>query len=98
MPSTKAANSSAQGEKIGGTTAAKPSGSSGGSEAKRYTMQFSLSFLSLLNNVNLGMPVGNLSSPFFGQSLNVNQYGGFGPTGSSGAGNRRVFAQVRFSF
>ncbi|PYS36493.1 MAG: hypothetical protein DMF75_00825 [Acidobacteria bacterium] len=98
MPSTKAANSSAQGEKIGGTTAAKPSGSSGGSEAKRYTMQFSLSFLNLLNNVNLGMPVGNLSSPFFGQSLNVNQYGGFGPTGSSGAGNRRVFAQVRFSF
>ena len=98
MPSIKAANSSPPNEKTSATTAAKPSGSSGGSEAKRYTLQFSLSFLNLLNNVNLGSPVGNLSSPFFGQSLNVNQYGGFGPTGSSGAGNRRVFAQVRLSF
>ena len=98
MPSTRAANSSPPNEKTNATTAAKPSGSSGGSEANRYTLQFSLSFLNLLNNVNLGTPVGNLSSPFFGQSLNVNQYGGFGPTGSSGAGNRRVFAQVRLSF
>jgi len=98
MPATAAANSPPPADKKAATTAAKPTGSSGGSEAKRYTMQFSLSFLNLLNNVNLGTPVGNLSSPFFGQSLNVNQYGGFGPTGSSGAGNRRVFVQVRLSF
>ena len=57
-----------------------------------------MNFLNLFNNVNLGNPVGNLSSPFFGQSLNVNQYGGFGPSGSQGAGNRRIFGQLRLSF
>lgn len=67
-------------------------------EAKRYTLQASVNFLNLFNNVNLGAPVGNLSSPFFGQSLVVNQYGGFGPSGSQGAGNRRIFAQLRLSF
>jgi hypothetical protein len=98
MPSTSGANPAPSSEKAGAAAAAKPAGSAGGAEGKRYTLQFSLSFLNLLNNVNLGIPVGNLSSPFFGQSLNVNQYGGFGPTGSSGAGNRRVFAQMRLSF
>jgi hypothetical protein len=79
----------------GAGPAAKPSGPP---EAKRYTLQASVSFLNLFNNVNLGARTGNLSSPFFGQSLNVNQYGGFGPSGSQGAGNRRIFAQLRLSF
>jgi hypothetical protein len=83
-----------------------PSG--GGAEAKRYSMQFSLNFQNLFNHVNLGNPVGNLSSPFFGQSLGLNGgFGGFGPGGGgggggfgggSGAGNRKVTAQVRFNF
>ena len=81
-----------------------PSG--GGAEAKRYSMQFSLNFQNLFNHVNLGSPVGNLSSPFFGQSLALNGgFGGFGPgggggggVGGSGAGNRKVTAQVRFNF
>jgi hypothetical protein len=67
-------------------------------EAKRYTLQASVSFLNLFNNVNFGAPIGNLSSPFFGESLTVNQYGGFGPSGSQGAGNRRIFGQLRLSF
>ncbi|MGI8839147.1 MAG: carboxypeptidase regulatory-like domain-containing protein [Pyrinomonadaceae bacterium] len=78
---------------------------SGAPEAKRYSMQFSLNFQNLFNNVNLSPPVGNLSSPFFGQSLSLNPgFGGFGPGGggggggSTGAGNRRVTAQVRFNF
>jgi hypothetical protein len=70
-------------------------------------MQFSLNFQNLLNHVNLTPPVGNLSSPFFGQSLGLNGgFGGFGgpggggggPSGGSGAGNRKVTAQVRFNF
>ncbi|MEK6283298.1 MAG: carboxypeptidase regulatory-like domain-containing protein [Acidobacteriota bacterium] len=82
-----------------------PSG--GGSEAKRYTMNFSVNFQNLFNHVNLNPPVGNLSSPFFGQSLSLNGgFGGFGPGGGgggggfggSGTGNRRVTAQVRFNF
>jgi hypothetical protein len=80
----------------------------GGAEAKRYSMQFSLNFQNLFNHVNLSPPVGNLSSPFFGQSLSLSGgFGGFGGPGGgggggagggSGAGNRRVTAQVRFNF
>jgi hypothetical protein len=76
----------------------------GGAEAKRYSMQFSLNFQNVFNHVNLTPPVGNLSSPFFGQSLSLNGgFGGFGgggggATGGSGAGNRKITAQVRFNF
>jgi len=82
-----------------------PAGGGGAAEAKRYTMQFSLNFQNILNTVNLSPPVGNLSSPFFGQSLSLNGgFGGFGPGGGGGggggggAGNRRVTAQIRFNF
>lgn len=80
--------------------------SAGGSEAKKYTMQFSVNFQNLFNKVNLNSPVGNLSSPFFGQSTSLSGgFGGFGPGGGggggfggTGTGNRKVTAQVRFSF
>jgi hypothetical protein len=62
-------------------------------------MQFSINFNNLLNNVNLATPVGNLSSPSFGQSLALGAaFGGFGPGGGGAAGNRRISAQVRFNF
>lgn len=89
----------------GGIPGLSPPG--GGAEAKRYSMQFSLNFQNLFNHVNLTPPVGNLSSPFFGQSLGLNGgFGGFGPGGGggggigggSGAGNRKITAQVRFNF
>jgi hypothetical protein len=84
-----------------------PSG--GGAEAKRYSMQFSLNFQNVLNKVNLSPPNGNLSSPFFGESLSTSGgFGGFGgpggggggggASGGSGAGNRKITAQVRFNF
>jgi hypothetical protein len=83
-----------------------PSG--GGGEAKRYSLQFSLNFRNLFNHVNLAPPNGNLSSPYFGQSLSLNGgFGGFGGPGgggggggfgSTGAGNRKITAQVRFNF
>jgi hypothetical protein len=44
--------------------------------------------------VNAGTPVGNLSSPFFGQSLST--AGGFG--GGGAAGNRRIEMELRFGF
>jgi hypothetical protein len=97
MPSANHANAAAPASKNNGSAApaARPSGPP---EAKRFTLQASVNFLNLFNNVNLGAPVGNLSSPFFGQALTVNQYGGFGPSGSQGAGNRRIFGQLRLSF
>jgi len=97
MPSANHASAAAPANK-NNAAAAPAAKRSGPPEAKRYTLQASVNFLNLFNNVNLGNPVGNLSSPFFGQSLNVNQYGGFGPSGSQGAGNRRIFGQVRLSF
>ncbi len=66
---------------------------------KRYTLNVSISFQNLLNHVNLGTPVGNLLSPNFGQSLGLaGSFGGFGGGGSVGAGNRRIYAQVRLNF
>jgi len=93
-------------------TAAKPAGAGipglgpgglgggGGAakEAKRYTMQFSISFQNLFNRTNLQPFEGNLSSPYFGESLGLNGFGGFGAPGSAGAGNRRIFGRIRFNF
>ncbi|MCM3900705.1 MAG: TonB-dependent receptor [Pyrinomonadaceae bacterium] len=78
----------------------------GAPDAKRYSIQFIVSVSNLFNNVNLSNPVGQLSSPSFGESLALgSQFGGFGGGGGggfggggSGAGNRRVSAQVRFNF
>ena len=58
---------------------------------RRYNLTFSISARNLFNTFNPGNPVGNLSSPLFGQTLSV---GGFG----SSSANRRVDLQVRFSF
>ena len=65
----------------------------------RYNLTVSLSFQNVLNRVNLAPPVGNLSSSNFGQSVGLSgTFGGFGGGGSSGAGNRRIYAQVRLNF
>ena len=77
-------------------------GPQGGSPAapaseKRFNLNVSINFQNILNRVNLSTPVGNLSSPSFGESLGV--AGGFGGGGgSTGAGNRRIYAQVRLNF
>ncbi len=75
---------------------AKPSNAP--SPEKRYNVTFSINIQNLLNRSNLGQPVGNLSSPSFGESTNTTGSFGFGPGGSAAAGNRRIQAQVRFSF
>ncbi|HEX7312778.1 MAG TPA: carboxypeptidase regulatory-like domain-containing protein [Pyrinomonadaceae bacterium] len=72
-------------------------GAPGGAEGKRYTLNFSLNFINLLNRTNFGQPVGNLSSDSFGQSLFPVSGFGFGG-GSQNSGNRRVQASVRFNF
>jgi len=85
----------------GGIPGVGPGGLGGGGrtpEAKRYSMQFTINFQNMFNRVNLFVPEGNLSSPNFGQSLQLNGFGGFGGPGSAGAGNRRIFARVRFNF
>jgi hypothetical protein len=69
-------------------------------------LTFSLNVSNVFNHVNAGTPVGNLSSPLFGQSTSLaSAFGGFGPGGGGGAGgasgdggNRRLELQVRAAF
>jgi len=77
-------------------------GGGGGASDKKYQMTFSIYVQNLLNNVNVDRPVGNLSSPLFGQSQGLaggfGGFGGGGPSGSVNAGNRRISMSLRFNF
>ncbi len=71
-------------------------GSGGGLGAatnRRYSLTFSVNARNLLNHVNLATPIGNLSSPLFGQSNGL-----AGGPFSSAASNRRIELQASFSF
>jgi len=72
-------------------------GFGGGGSQGRYNLTFSLNFNNILNHVNLSNPIGNIGSSLFGQSTSTSGgFGGFG--GGNAAYNRRIDAQVRFSF
>jgi hypothetical protein len=74
--------------------AAKPGSSA---PEKPYNLSFSIYIQNLLNRSNLGQPIGNLSSPHFGESTAIS--GNFGPGSVSGSGgNRRIQLQLRFNF
>ena len=81
-----------------------PQGPGGGAapSEKRFNLNVSLYVQNVFNHVNLGRPEGNLSSPNFGESLGLSttatQFGGPGGGGSAGAGNRRIYAQLRLNF
>jgi uncharacterized membrane protein YgcG len=64
-----------------------------GSSNRRYGLTFSVNARNVLNHVNLATPIGNLTSPLFGES---NALAG-GPFSSS-ASNRRIELQAAFSF
>lgn len=67
----------------------------GESTGKKYNLTFSASARNLLNTLNPGNPIGNLTSPLFGQSNALAS--GFGPDRNS-ANNRRLDLQLRFTF
>ncbi len=69
-----------------------------GGEGGGPSLSISLSAQNLLNHVNAGAPVGNLSSPSFGRSLSSAGGFGRGPGGPSSAGNRTIELQMRASF
>src|SRR4029077_2735102 len=60
---------------------------------QRYSLTFSANARNVFNKVNLGPPIGNLSSGLFGQSTAL--AGGVFNTQSA---NRRIDLQVMFSF
>jgi len=66
-----------------------------GSTDRKYSLTFAVSARNLFNNVNLGMPVGTLTSPLFGRS---NSIGGIFTAPTSSAANRRIDLITTFSF
>jgi len=60
---------------------------------RRYGLTFSVAAQNVFNNVNLGTPVGNLSSPLFGESNSL-----AGRPFSTNTSNRRLDLQVSFNF
>ena len=62
-----------------------------------YKVEFSVQIRNLLNHTNGGTPVGNLSSPLFGEPVSLASGFGFGGGRMSG-GNRRLRWEVKFSF
>ena len=65
----------------------------GGSSNYRYNLTFSVNARNVFNNVNVGTPIGNLSSPLFGQANSL-----AGQPYSSPTANRRIDLQVQFTF
>ena len=65
------------------------------STTKRYNLTVSVSARNLLNHVNEGPIIGQITSPLFGQANSVaGGYGAFAET----ANNRRLELQMRFAF
>ena len=63
----------------------------------RYNLTFSLNFNNILNHTNLGQSGREPRIALFGQSTSTaGGFGGFG--GGNAAYNRRIDAQIRFSF
>ena len=63
--------------------------------SKRYNLTVSVSARNLLNHVNPGPIIGQITSPLFGEANQVaGGYGAFVET----ANNRRLELQMRFSF
>jgi hypothetical protein len=65
----------------------------GGASNSRYNLILSVNVRNIFNNVNLGTPIGNLSSPLFGQANSL-----AGRPFSSPTSNREIELQARFSF
>ena len=70
--------------------ATRGEGASSKRSQRPYRMTFSASARNVLNMTNPGAPIGNLLSPFFGQSISS--------AGSSSAGNRVITLGLRLAF
>jgi hypothetical protein len=75
----------------------RTSQSAGAGVEAPYKLSVSVIAYNVFNRTNLGSPVGNLTSPFFGRS-NTLSAGGLNLVTSSMASNRRIDLQVSFTF
>jgi hypothetical protein len=67
-----------------------------GSANRRYSLTVAVEVRNVMNHLNPGLPVGDLSSPLFGQSTWLAS--GTDPLSASAGDNRRIRLQLRFSF
>jgi hypothetical protein len=65
----------------------------GGPSNSRYNLTFSVNARNVFNNVNVDTPIGNLSSPLFGQANGLARLPYSTPTA-----NRRIDLLVQFTF
>jgi Carboxypeptidase regulatory-like domain/TonB dependent receptor len=99
-------NAAAGGPQGGGTFGRGPGGPGGGrgnrgggmfgggdSSGQRYSLTLAVSARNIFNNVNVGTPIGVITSPIFGQSISLP----VGP-GSGLYSNRRIELQATFAF
>jgi hypothetical protein len=84
------------GKTFGFGSSGKTNADSKNSADKPYKITFSVQIQNLFNNVNYGTFIGNLSSPLFGKATRT--VGAYGFEDGSPAYNRRIEAQIRFSF
>jgi hypothetical protein len=68
----------------------------GASTPKRYNLTLSMQAQNILNHPSFAAPNGDLSSPFFGQSLSLQ--GGFGPEAGGSTYLRKISLQLRLTF
>jgi|CXWL01.1.fsa_nt_gi hypothetical protein len=74
-------------------------GFGGGDARKPYNLSVGINVNNLFNIVNLGTPVGSLSSNRFGQSTSTGGgFGGFGGFGGGSGPNRRIELNMRFNW
>jgi Carboxypeptidase regulatory-like domain len=66
----------------------------GGGTERRYALTVSVEAENVLNNANLGIPVGNINSPLFGHSIDLTG----GPYSGQGDADRRINLRLSFSF
>ena len=99
----KAQTKATGGPQMGGGTFGRGPGGGGGrggpmfgggeNSGQRYSLTFAVSARNIFNNVNVGSPIGVISSPIFGQTTSL-------PTGPGGGlySSRRIELQVAFAF
>jgi hypothetical protein len=63
----------------------------------RYQLELSMQIRNLFNHTNGNTPIGNLSSPLFGEPVSLASGFGFGGGRQTG-GNRRLRFEIQFSF
>ena len=78
---------------LGGNADTLASSSSAATAGRKYALRFSVQALNIFNNVNYGIPVGVLTSPYFNRSTSL-----IGGAYSTGSAARRIYLQTSFSF